>query len=125
MGAGLSGISGQASPVKRRHGTNAAPGSGPGRASHCLVYQTPTAGAIDCAHDAWAQRCRPRALWKRCRTGLCLCLNLSTAAASPKGEQTASGPIVSTSYQTIIVLLDGSVGAERALNQATSLAQEC
>jgi len=43
----------------------------------------------------------------------------------PKGEHTASGPIVSTSYQTIIVLLDGSVGAERALNQATSLAQEC
>ncbi len=42
-----------------------------------------------------------------------------------KGEHTASGPIVSTSYQTIIVLLDGSVGAERALNQATSLAQEC
>jgi nucleotide-binding universal stress UspA family protein len=42
----------------------------------------------------------------------------------PKGEQTASGPIVSTSYQTIIVLLDGSVGAERALQQATSLAQE-
>ncbi len=43
----------------------------------------------------------------------------------PKGEHTASGPIVSTSYQTIIVLLDSSVGAERALNQATSLAQEC
>jgi nucleotide-binding universal stress UspA family protein len=43
----------------------------------------------------------------------------------PKGEHTASGPIVSTSYQTIIVLLDGSVGAERALNQAMSLAQEC
>jgi len=42
----------------------------------------------------------------------------------PKGEQTASGPIVSTSYQTIIVLLDGSVAAERALHQATSLAQE-
>jgi len=42
----------------------------------------------------------------------------------PKGEQTASGPIVSTSYQTIIVLLDGSVEAERALHQATSLAQE-
>lgn len=42
----------------------------------------------------------------------------------PKGEQTDSGPIVSTSYQTIIVLLDGSVGAERALHQATSLAQE-
>ena len=43
----------------------------------------------------------------------------------PKGEHTAPGPIVSTSYQTIIVLLDSSVGAERALNQATSLAQEC
>ena len=43
----------------------------------------------------------------------------------PKGEHTASGPIVSTSYQTIIVLLDGSVGAELALNQATSLGQEC
>ena len=42
----------------------------------------------------------------------------------PKGEQTASGPIVGTSYQTIIVLLDGSVAAERALHQATSLAQE-
>ncbi len=43
----------------------------------------------------------------------------------PKGEHTASGPIVSTSYQTIIVLLDGSVGAEQALRQATSLAQAC
>jgi len=43
----------------------------------------------------------------------------------PKGEHTAPGPIVSTSYQTIIVLLDGSVGAELALNQATSLGQEC
>jgi len=42
----------------------------------------------------------------------------------PKGEQTAPGPIVGTSYHTIIVLLDGSVGAERALHQATSLAQE-
>lgn len=42
----------------------------------------------------------------------------------PKGEQTASGPIVGTSYQAIIVLLDGSVEAERALHQATSLAQE-
>src|SRR5947207_10341329 len=42
----------------------------------------------------------------------------------PKGEQTGSGPIVGTSYQTIIVLLDGSVEAERALHQATSLAQE-
>src|SRR5438445_203452 len=41
----------------------------------------------------------------------------------PKGEHTASGPIVSTSYQTIIVLRDGSVGAEHALRQATSLAQ--
>ena len=43
----------------------------------------------------------------------------------PKGGNTASGPIVSTSYQTIIVLLDGSVGAEQALRQATSLAQAC
>jgi nucleotide-binding universal stress UspA family protein len=43
----------------------------------------------------------------------------------PKGEQTTSGPIVGTSYQTIIVLLDGSVEAERALHQATNLAQEC
>jgi nucleotide-binding universal stress UspA family protein len=43
----------------------------------------------------------------------------------PKGEQTASGPLVSTTYQTIIVLLDGSVGAEQALRQATSLAQSC
>jgi len=42
----------------------------------------------------------------------------------PKGEQTGSGPIVSASYQTIIVLLDGSVEAERALHEATSLAQE-
>src|SRR6266568_4111738 len=42
----------------------------------------------------------------------------------PKGEQTASGPIVGTSYQAIIVLLDGSVAAERALHEATSLAQE-
>ncbi len=41
-----------------------------------------------------------------------------------KGEQTASGPIASASYQTIIVLLDGSIEAERALHQATSLAQE-
>ncbi len=43
----------------------------------------------------------------------------------PKGEQTASEPIVSTTYQTIMVLLDGSVGAEQALRQATSLAQAC
>src|SRR5438876_10411828 len=42
----------------------------------------------------------------------------------PKGEQTASGPIASASYQTIIVLLDGSIEAERALHEATSLAQE-
>jgi nucleotide-binding universal stress UspA family protein len=42
----------------------------------------------------------------------------------PKGEQTASGPIASASYQTIIVLLDGSIEAERALHHATSLAQE-
>jgi nucleotide-binding universal stress UspA family protein len=44
---------------------------------------------------------------------------------SPKKEQTTSGPIVSTSYQTIVVLLDGSVGAEQALQQATGLAQAC
>src|SRR5438876_2426753 len=43
----------------------------------------------------------------------------------PKGEQTASEPIVSTTYQPIMVLLDGSVGAEQALRQATSLAQAC
>src|SRR5256714_15674099 len=42
-----------------------------------------------------------------------------------KGEQTASRPIVGTSYQTIIVLLDGSGAAERALHQATSSAQDC
>jgi nucleotide-binding universal stress UspA family protein len=42
----------------------------------------------------------------------------------PEGERAASGPIGGTSYQTIIVLLDGSVAAERALHQATSLAQE-
>src|SRR2546430_15571469 len=84
-GAGLSGIYGQASLVKRRHGTNAAPGSGPGRASHCLVYQTPTAGAVDCPYDARKRCCRPRDLWERGRTGLCLCANLSAAAAYSQG----------------------------------------
>ncbi|HKF37728.1 MAG TPA: universal stress protein [Ktedonobacteraceae bacterium] len=43
----------------------------------------------------------------------------------PKSEQTTSGPIVSTSYQAIIVLLDDSIEAEQALRQATSLAQAC
>jgi nucleotide-binding universal stress UspA family protein len=43
----------------------------------------------------------------------------------PKGGNTASGPIVSTSYQTIIVLLDNSAGAKQTLLQATNLAQTC
>jgi nucleotide-binding universal stress UspA family protein len=43
----------------------------------------------------------------------------------PEGEHLTSGPIVSTKYQTIIVLLDGSAGAERALQQAASLASLC
>jgi len=43
----------------------------------------------------------------------------------PKGGNTASEPIVSTSYQTIIVLLDNSAGAEQALQQATSLGEAC
>jgi hypothetical protein len=33
----------------------------------------------------------------------------------PEGEHTNSGPIVSTTYQTILVLLDGSVGDQQAL----------
>jgi nucleotide-binding universal stress UspA family protein len=43
----------------------------------------------------------------------------------PKGENSVSEPIVSTSYQTIIVLFDNSAGATRALQQATNLAQAC
>ena len=43
----------------------------------------------------------------------------------PKGEHPTSGPIVSTTYQTILVLLDGSIDAERSLQEATSLASLC
>ncbi len=43
----------------------------------------------------------------------------------PEGEHTNAGPIVSTMYETIIVLLDGSAGAERALHRAASLAGLC
>ena len=43
----------------------------------------------------------------------------------PKGGNAASEPLVSTSYQTIIVLLDNSAGAKQALQQATNLAQAC
>ncbi len=42
-----------------------------------------------------------------------------------EGTHSTSGPIVSTSYETIIVLLDDSTGAERALHQAASLATLC
>lgn len=43
----------------------------------------------------------------------------------PEGEHTNSGPIVSTTYQTILVLLDGSVGDQQALQEATNLAGLC
>jgi nucleotide-binding universal stress UspA family protein len=43
----------------------------------------------------------------------------------PEDKHTTSGPIVSTTYETIIVLLDGSAGAERALQEAASLAGLC
>ena len=43
----------------------------------------------------------------------------------PEGEHPTSGSIVSTTYQTILVLLDGSIDAERALQEATSLASLC
>ena len=43
----------------------------------------------------------------------------------PEGEHTNAGPIVRTSYETIIVLLDGSAGAERVLHQAASFAGLC
>jgi nucleotide-binding universal stress UspA family protein len=43
----------------------------------------------------------------------------------PEGEQAISGPIVRTTYETILVLLDGSVGDPQALQEATSLACLC
>src|SRR5437764_13298980 len=125
MGAGLSGSSGQASPVKRRHDTNAAPGSGPGRASHCLVCQTATAVQL-IALTTQGRSAAGRAIFGSVAEQVFASVPTSLLLLHPpKGEQTASGPIVSTSYQTIIVLLDGSVEAERALHQATSLAQAC
>jgi nucleotide-binding universal stress UspA family protein len=125
MGRELSGSYGQAPPGKRRHGTNAAHRSNPGRASHCLVYQTATAGAVGCAHDAWTKCCRLRSLWKRGEQVFASVPISLLLLYSAKGEHTASGSLVSTSHQTIIVLLDGSIGAEQALRQATSMAQAC
>lgn len=43
----------------------------------------------------------------------------------PEREQATSGQIVGARYETIIVLLDGSAGAERALQEAASLARLC
>jgi len=43
----------------------------------------------------------------------------------PKDEQLPSGPIRGATYQTIVVPLDGIVGSERALEQATTLALAC
>ena len=43
----------------------------------------------------------------------------------PEGEHSTSGSIVSTTYQTIIVLLDGSAGDQQALQDATRLASLC
>ena len=43
----------------------------------------------------------------------------------PEEEHTNSGTIVSTTYQTIIVLLDGSIGDQQALQEATNLAGLC
>jgi nucleotide-binding universal stress UspA family protein len=43
----------------------------------------------------------------------------------PDGTHPTSGPIVRTRYETIIVLLDGSAGAQRALHQVASLAGLC
>jgi nucleotide-binding universal stress UspA family protein len=40
----------------------------------------------------------------------------------PKDEHIPSGPITDASYQTIVVPLDGIVGSERVLEQATTLA---
>ncbi len=43
----------------------------------------------------------------------------------PKNEHIPAGPITHTSYQTIVVPLDGIVGSERVLEQATTLALAC
>lgn len=40
----------------------------------------------------------------------------------PKEEQIPPGPITQASYQTIVIPLDGIVGSERVLEQATTLA---
>jgi nucleotide-binding universal stress UspA family protein len=42
-----------------------------------------------------------------------------------KDEQLPPGPIKPASYQTIVVPLDGTLVSERALEQATALAQKC
>jgi len=43
----------------------------------------------------------------------------------PKDEHIPSGPITHASYQTIMVLLDGTALSERVLEQATTLALTC
>lgn len=43
----------------------------------------------------------------------------------PKDEHLPSGPIRGATYQTIVVPLDGIVGSERVLEQATTLALAC
>src|SRR2546425_4711968 len=43
----------------------------------------------------------------------------------PKDEHLPSGPITHASYQTIVVPLDGIVGSEQVLEQATTLALAC
>jgi len=43
----------------------------------------------------------------------------------PKDEQLPSGPISGATYQTIVVPLDGIVGSEQVLEQATTLALAC
>src|SRR5260370_1286001 len=120
MGAGLSGSSGQASPVKRRHYTNAA------LAEQAIVSYTKQQPQVQLiALTTQGRSAAGRAIFGSVAEQVFASLPTSLLLLHPpKGEQTASGPIVGTSYQTIIVLLDGSVAAERALHQATSLAQE-
>src|SRR5713226_842198 len=43
----------------------------------------------------------------------------------PKDEHIPPGPITHASYQTIVIPLDGLVGSERVLEQATTLALAC